>query len=245
MLSGVTFQNSEFKMILIEKMTKDIQQKGGLIVSCQPVDNGPMDRPEIVAAMAQAAANAGAIAVRIEGIDNLRATRPLIDIPIIGIVKRDLADSPVRITPWLKDVEELALEGADIIAFDGTARPRPVPVIELLSRIHSLGKLAMADCSTFNEGMYCQGLGTEFVGSTMSGYTGGEIPELPDFQLVTTLAKNGCRVIAEGRYNSPVIAAKGMQAGAWAITVGSALTRLEHVCDWFIQELKLQQELTK
>lgn len=39
-------------MALIEKMTKDIQQKGGLIVSCQPVDNSPMDKPEIVAAMA-------------------------------------------------------------------------------------------------------------------------------------------------------------------------------------------------
>ena len=49
-------------MALIEKMTKDIQQKGGLIVSCQPVDNSPMDKPEIVAAMARAAVNAGAVA---------------------------------------------------------------------------------------------------------------------------------------------------------------------------------------
>ncbi|MGL4213607.1 MAG: N-acetylmannosamine-6-phosphate 2-epimerase, partial [Morganella morganii] len=105
-------------MALIEKMTKDIQQKGGLIVSCQPVDNSPMDKPEIVAAMARAAVNAGAVAVRIEGIDNLKATRPLIDVPIIGIVKRDLPDSPVRITPWLSDAEALATEGADIIAFD-------------------------------------------------------------------------------------------------------------------------------
>lgn len=232
-------------MTLIEKMTKDIQQKGGLIVSCQPVDNSPMDKPEIVAAMAQAAVNAGAVAVRIEGIDNLRATRPLIDIPIIGIVKRDLPDSPVRITPWLSDVDALAAEGADIIAFDGTDRVRPISVEALLTQIHRLGKLAMADCSTFDEGMYCQALGTEFIGSTMSGYTGGEIPNLPDFQLVTELAAQGCRVIAEGRYNTPIMAAKGMQAGAWAVTVGSALTRLEHVCDWFTQALKSQRELDK
>ena len=178
-------------MALIEKMTKDIQQKGGLIVSCQPVDNSPMDKPDIVAAMAQAAVNAGAVAVRIEGIDNLKATRPLIDVPIIGIEKRDLPDSPV------------------------------------------------------NEGMYCHQLGTEFIGSTMSGYTGGEIPKLPDLQLVTALAEQGCRVIAEGRYNSPMMAARGMQAGAWAVTVGSALTRLEHVCEWFTQALKWQQELDK
>lgn len=232
-------------MALIEKMTTDIQQKGGLIVSCQPVDNSPMDKPEIVAAMAQAAVNAGAVAVRIEGIDNLKATRPLIDVPIIGIVKRDLLDSPVRITPWLSDVEALATEGADIIAFDGTDRVRPVPVNELLAYIHHFNRLAMADCSTFNEGMYCQELGTEFIGSTMSGYTGGEIPKLPDLQLVAALAENGCRVIAEGRYNTPMIAARAIQAGAWAVTVGSALTRLEHVCDWFTHALKLQQELVK
>ncbi len=178
-----------------------------------------MDKPEIVAAMAQAAVNAGA--VRIEGIDNLKATRPLIDVPIIGIVKRDLLDSPVRITPWLSDVEALATEGADIIAFDGTDRVRPVPVNELLACIHHFNRLAMADCSTFNEGMYCQELGTEFIGSTMSGYTGGEIPKLPDLQLVAALAENGCRVIAEGRYNTPMIAARAIQAGAWAVTVGS------------------------
>ncbi len=53
-------------------------------------------KPDIVAAMAQAAVNAGAVAVRIEGIDNLKATRPLIDVPIIGIVKRDLPDSPCQ-----------------------------------------------------------------------------------------------------------------------------------------------------
>ena len=79
----------------------------------------------------------------------------------------------------------------------------------------------------------------------MSGYTGGEIPKLPDLQLVTALAEQGCRVIAEGRYNTPMMAARGMQAGAWAVTVGSALTRLEHVCEWFTQALKWQQELDK
>ncbi|MFN6887679.1 N-acetylmannosamine-6-phosphate 2-epimerase, partial [Proteus mirabilis] len=67
---------------------------------------------------------------------NLKATRPLIDVPIIGIVKRDLPDSPVRITPWLNDIEALAAAGADIIAFDGTDRLRPVPVKALLEHVH-------------------------------------------------------------------------------------------------------------
>src|SRR5690606_7553466 len=77
--------------------------RGGLVASCQPVDDGPMDRPDIVAAMARAAVAGGAAGIRIEGVDNLRATRPLVDVPIIGLVKRDLDDSPVRITVTVED----------------------------------------------------------------------------------------------------------------------------------------------
>ena len=102
--------------------------KFGLIASCQPVDDGPMDKPEIVAAMAQASVAGGAVGLRIEGIENLKATRPTVNVPIIGIVKRDLPDSPVRITPFLHDIEDLAKAGADIIAVDGTNRPRPVDI---------------------------------------------------------------------------------------------------------------------
>lgn len=219
-------------------MEHAIKQQGGLIVSCQPVDNSPLDKPEIVAAMAQAAVNAGAVAVRIEGIDNLKATRPLINVPIIGIVKRDLSDSPVRISPWLSDIEDLANNGADIIAFDGTHRTRPVRVDDLLGKVHQMGKLAMADCANLTEGLYLQNLGCDFIGSTMSGYTGDTIPDEPDFALVKSLHQAGCRVIAEGRYNTPQLARQAMDMGAWAVTVGSAITRLEHVCDWFIQALK-------
>ena len=47
-----------------------------LLLFCQPVDDGPMDKPEIVAAMAQASVVGGAAGLRIEGIENLEATRP-------------------------------------------------------------------------------------------------------------------------------------------------------------------------
>lgn len=105
-----------------------IAANGGLIVSCQPVPDSPLDKPEIVAAMALAAEQAGAVAIRIEGVANLQATRAVVSVPIIGIVKRDLEDSPVRITAYIEDVDALAQAGADIIAIDGTDRPRPVPV---------------------------------------------------------------------------------------------------------------------
>lgn len=229
-------------MSVIARLDRHLQQSGALIVSCQPVPGSPLDKPEIVAAMALAAEQAGAAALRIEGIDNLKATRKRVSIPIIGILKRDLPDSPVRITPWLADVDALADAGADIIAFDGTDRPRPVAVSELLARIQKRGLLAMADCSTLEDGLHCQQLGAELIGTTLSGYTGTAIPVEPDFALVAALSAHGCRVVAEGRYNTPALAAQAMQQGAWAVTVGSAITRLEHVCQWFRTAL---QDATK
>lgn len=210
----------------------------GLIASCQPVDDGPMDKPEIVAAMAQAAILGGAVGIRIEGIENLKATRPLVEQPIIGIVKRDLSDSPVRITPFLQDIEDLALAGADIIAVDGTLRTRPVSIESAVKKIKEMGCLAMADCSNLEEGLYCQKLGFDIVGSTMSGYTGGITPSEPDYQLVKDLKAAGCYVMAEGRYNSPELAKKAIEIGADVVTVGSALTRLEHIVSWFVADVK-------
>ena len=220
-------------MSLLENLDASIQQQGGLIVSCQPVPGSPLDKPDIVAAMALAAVQAGAVAVRIEGIENLKATRPLISVPIIGIVKRDLSDSPVRITPYLDDVDALAQAGADIIAFDGTDRVRPTAVAEIIARIHHHQRLAMADCSSQQDAADCHRLGADIIGTTLSGYTTDVVPQDPDLALVEALSAKGYRVIAEGRYNSPALAAQAMRHGAWSVTVGSAITRLEHICQWY------------
>lgn len=224
-------------MSLLETLDTQISQAGGLIVSCQPVPGSPLDKPDIVAAMALAAEQAGAVALRIEGIENLRATHARVSVPIIGIIKRDLPDSPVRITPFLADVDALAGAGASIIAFDGTQRERPVAVAELLARIHQHHLLAMADCSSVQDGLDCYRLGADIIGTTLSGYITAQTPEEPDLALVKALSHEGCRVIAEGRYNAPALAAQAMQNGAWAVTVGSAITRLEHVCQWFRDEI--------
>ncbi len=212
--------------------------QNGLIASCQPVDDGPMDSPQIVAAMAQASVNGGAAGLRIEGIENLKAVRAVVDVPIVGIVKRDLPDSPVRITPFLQDIDDLYHAGADIIAFDGTDRVRPTTIEACVKRIQALGAMSMADCSNLAEGLYCQQLGVDLIGSTMSGYTGGETPKEPDIQLVRDFVANGCRVMAEGRYNTPELAAVAIENGAYAVTVGSALTRLEHIVSWFVTAIE-------
>lgn len=225
-------------MSLLNSLDSKIRASSGLIVSCQPVPGSPLDKPEIVAAMALAAEQAGAVAIRIEGIANMNAARKVVSVPIIGIIKRDLDDSPVRITPFLEDVAALAQAGASIIAFDGTQRVRPVPVEEMIACIHQHQCIAMADCSSLEDGMYCHQAGAEIIGTTLSGYVGDEVPEAPDLALVRSLHDLGYRVIAEGRYNSPQLAAKAMQQGAWAVTIGSAITRLEHICQWYSDALR-------
>ncbi|MGP6378925.1 N-acetylmannosamine-6-phosphate 2-epimerase [Yersinia bercovieri] len=223
--------------------TSDLRHKlqNGLIASCQPLPGSAMDRPEIVAAMACAALAGGAVGLRIEGIDNILAVRRVTDAPIIGIIKRDLPDCEVRITPWLEDVDGLSAAGADIIAFDVTCRARPVSVEELYQRVQATGRLAMADASNLDDGLLAHRLGIDFIGTTLSGYTQKIVPTEPDLTLVNQLAKAGCRVIAEGRYNSPALAAAAISAGAYAVTVGSAITRIEHICGWFCEAIKQHQ----
>lgn len=209
--------------------------RGGLVASCQPVDDGPMDRPEIVAAMARAAVAGGAVGLRIEGVDNLRAVRPVVDVPIIGIVKTDLVGSPVRITVTVEDALALAEAGADIIAYDATPRARPGAREDVLAAILASGRLAMADCATLEDGRVALAGGAAVIGTTLSGYTEETEGrhEGPDLELIAAFKTLGGFVMAEGRINTPELAARAMAAGADAVTVGSALTRLEHVTGWF------------
>ena len=44
--------------------------------------------------------------------------------------------------------------------------------------------------------------------------------------------------MAEGRYNTPELAQKAIEIGADAVTVGSALTRLEHIVSWFAKAIQ-------
>jgi N-acylglucosamine-6-phosphate 2-epimerase len=200
-----------------------------------------MDKQDIIVAMAGAAVAAGAGGLRIEGADNVRAvTRVINTVPVIGIVKRDLDDSPVRITPYLDDVYALINAGAAVIAFDGTDRLRPVAVSELLAATHAAGRLAMADCSTLEDGLACMLLGCDLIGTTMSGYTEetASVPDdRPNLELISQLSSAGALVVAEGRIRSAAEAAAALSAGAYCVTVGSAITRIEHITEWFISAM--------
>lgn len=220
-----------------EKASRYIKQfKDSVIVSCQPVDDGPMDKAVHIVAMALAAIDGGAKGLRIEGIENVRAVASAIKgaVPIIGIVKKDLEETDVRITPFTSDIRELAAAGAEIIAFDATKRVRPESVSALINEIHGANCIAMADCDDLISGVEAAQLGCTFIGTTLSGYTGNlDTPDEPDFELVELLAYRGLNVIAEGRFNSPSLASKAIEVGALSVTVGSAITRIEYITQWF------------
>jgi putative N-acetylmannosamine-6-phosphate epimerase len=91
----------------------------------------------------------------------------------------------------------------------------------------------MADCSTEAEGRAARAMGFDILGSTLSGYTGGEVPKAPDLALVAALRSIGGFVMAEGRYNRPEDVAQARRHGADAVTVGTAITRTEIVTSWF------------
>ena len=91
----------------------------------------------------------------------------------------------------------------------------------------------MADCSNVEEATNCFELGADIIGTTLSGYCDETTPEAPDLEFVKSLAKTGMFVMAEGRYNSPKLAEKAILAGADSVTIGSAITRIEHICSWF------------
>jgi N-acetylmannosamine-6-phosphate 2-epimerase/N-acetylmannosamine kinase len=212
--------------------------KGALVVSCQPVPGGPFDDPASVVRFALAAQNAGARALRIEGVANVAAVAAACSLPIVGLVKRDLPDTPVRITPWIKDVNALSEAGATIIAFDATDRIRPVPVKALVQAAHAQGRIAMADVATLDEAKSASALGADIIGTTMAGYTDAEPPpRAPDISLVVEASKLGKSVFAEGRYNEPRLAAAAIRAGATAVVVGSAITRPEHITQWFVDAI--------
>ena len=214
--------------------------KGGLVASCQPVDGGTMDHPKIVTAMAQALISGGAVAVRIEGVENLKAVRQAITAPIIGIVKSDSNTSPVRITVFLDDVKKLVQAGADVVAYDATDRFRHDSRDEILKAILDAGVIAMADCSTLADCEKARDDGAIIIGTTLSGYTQEteQKNRNPDFELIRQAKKMDVFVMAEGRFDTPELASRAIRAGADAVTVGTALTRLEIVTERFAKSIR-------
>jgi N-acylglucosamine-6-phosphate 2-epimerase len=221
--------------------------KGKLIVSCQALSDEPLHSSFIMGRMALAAKIGGAAAIRAQSAEDIRAIRDAAQLPVIGLVKRNYDDSPIYITPTLREVEELLSTDCAMVALDMTDRPRPggVDVSLLIRRIHEAGRLVLADISTYAEGMAAAAVGADAVSTTLSGYTPYSRQLAgPDLKLVQELSRH-CTVpvFAEGRIQGPDDIVRVMAAGAYAPIVGSAITRPQLITATFSSALKSWESL--
>jgi putative N-acetylmannosamine-6-phosphate epimerase len=222
--------------------------RGQLIVSVQARAGSALDDPHVLAAMARAAQDNGAAGVRIQGVRNLEAVRKRVEIPILGIIKRQYEDFEPYITPTLREVREILDCGAEIIAFDATARPRPggVEIAELIAAIHDGGALAMADCALPEDGVCAQAAGADIVATTLCGYTKEtQGAALPAVDLVRRFRDLATFVVCEGGIHSPSSAADAVQAGAQAVVVGTAITNTEWLVSQYVASLGPQRSVQK
>ena len=224
-------------MAIIEEL------KNKVVVSSQAMPGEPFYDECCMIAMMKSVVIGGAGALRVAGARDVRNAKKLFDVPVIGLTKPDKLPenwrSVVYITPTLKEVRELIDSGADVIAFDGTSRDRGGCTLEeIIDEIHSKNRLAMADISTFGEGLNCEKLGADIISTTLAGYTdeSGIAGETPDFELLEKLVKTVKKpVILEGRIWSPDEVKKAFKLGAYSVVIGSAITRPHLVTKRFIE----------
>jgi len=204
----------------------------GLIVSCQAPTNSPLHHPEVIAAMAQASINQGAVGVRIDTPSHIRAVRQRITQPIIGLWKQQIPGFEVYITPRFSDAEAIAQVGADVIAIDATLRKRPegATLGTLIDFIHNeLGKPVMADVDTIEAAKVAAAAGSDFIGTTLYGYTEETKTESPPgFELLKQMVESlGVPAICEGGIATPAMAKKAINLGAYAVVVGTDITGID------------------
>ena len=207
--------------------------KGKLIVSCQALPHEPLHSSFIMGRMALAAKEGGAAGIRANTKEDIAEIQAQVDLPVIGIVKRDYEDSKVYITPTMKEIEELMEVKPEIIALDATSdlRPGGKTLDGFYREIRAAypEQLLMADCSTVEEALHADELGFDFIGTTLVGYTEqsrGLKIEADDFAIIREIvAKVRHRVIAEGNINTPEKARRVIELGAFSVVVGSIITR--------------------
>lgn len=218
------------------------QIKNKVIVSVQAMPSEPLYREECMIAMMQSVVKGGAAALRVAGVRDVVNAKKLFNIPVIGITKPEVIPPNWReivyITPTIKDAKDLIQAGADIVALDGTSRPRGENNLKQIIKFIKINKrIVMADVSTLQEGINARLLGADIISTTLSGYTleSPENSDEPDFQLLKGLVDSvDCPVILEGRIWTPQQVDRAFEIGAHSVVIGSAITRPQLITKRFI-----------
>lgn len=234
----------ENKMIGVNEKIENL--KGKLIVSCQALPNEPLHSSFIMGKMALAAKVGGASGIRANTKEDIAEIQAQVDLPIIGIVKRDYEDSEIYITPTMKEIDELMEVKPEIIAMDATisTRPEGKSLDEFFREVKEKypEQLFMADCSTVEEALHSDELGFDFIGTTMVGYTKqseGDKIEENDFEILREIvSKVKNKVIAEGNINTPEKARRVLDLGAYSVVVGSIITRPQLITKSFVEAIE-------
>lgn len=225
------------------KLTLDqfrAQVTGTLIVSAQAPTGHPLRDTNTIAHLAAAAVAGGASAIRCGGyggLEDIRAVAAKVDVPVIGLTKE--GDTGVYITPSAGSALAVLEAGADVVAVDATLRPRPdeSTFADIVTAVHEVGGLIMADIATLEEAIAAHEAGADIISTTLAGYTEHRAKtEGADIELVKEIrAALGPEVLltAEGRYHTPAMAAAGMEAGADAVIIGTAITDVAFVTAQF------------
>lgn len=216
--------------------------RGKLIVSCQALPEEPLHSSFIMGRMAVAAKQGGAAGIRAQSVEDINEISKVVDLPIIGIIKKVYPDSPIHITASRKEVEDLLTTKCEIIALDATPRPRPNgdKLEDLLKLIHDNGRIAMADCSTYEECIEADKMGFNIVSTTLFGYTPYSVKLTgPDFETTKKIVENvKAFVIAEGKINTPEDLKKVYEyCKVDSAVVGTAITRPQDITKTFTRVL--------
>jgi N-acylglucosamine-6-phosphate 2-epimerase len=215
--------------------------KGRLIVSCQAAKDDPLDHVETLARIAASVLRGGAGGLRADGEECIAAFRRETSLPILGIQKRKIAGE-ISITPDFSSAQAIAKAGADVIALDcSIARhPEAKPWPDMIDRIHAeLGLPVLADIATLDEALAAEKQGADAVATTLYGFTPQTAGSRSvNWTLVEELvSKLRVPLIVEGHISQPTEVRQALDLGAFAVVVGSAITRPEAIAARFAAAL--------
>ena len=217
--------------------------RGKLIVSCQAYMGEPLRHPETMAQMARACELGGAAAIRCQGLADIAAIKGRVEVPVIGLWKE--GHEGVYITPTLRHARACVAAGADVVAIDATDRPRPDgrTFEETVAALRATeDTLIMADCATIEDIRRGVAAGCDLVSTTLSHGVAAidcTMADGPDLPLLRRAVEEfpGFPVVCEGRVHSPADARDAIEAGAWAVVVGTAITHPTSITSWFAKAL--------
>ena len=215
----------------------------GLIVSCQALKDEPLYGGDTIPKMALAAELGGAVGIRANTVKDINAIYKKLDgrLPIIGLIKKNYSDSPVYITPTLKEVKALIKSKCCAIALDATNRIRHngIKLAELIEYIReNSDKQIVADIASYEEALEAESLGVDYISTTLCGYTEDtKDVKLPNIDLCRKLKENikQALVIAEGGIHAYEELDEILSLGIDRVIIGGAITRPKCITSNYVQ----------